>query len=167
MERLDETTLRQQLRDMLSRHHTVTLATVGAGEPWAATVFFASDADLRLYFVTDPRTRHGADLAGGSPVAAAVNADPASWDDIRGVQLRGHAATVTGERRAAALALYLHKFPDVARLFREPRNESEQRIAARLQSTAFWCLTPRWLRLLDSQRGFGWKQELAPPAGSA
>ncbi|MEO8445761.1 MAG: hypothetical protein ABI567_12210, partial [Gammaproteobacteria bacterium] len=58
------------------------------------------------------------------------------------------------------------KFPDVARLFDDPRDENEKLIASRLQRTPFWRLTPAWIRLIDSSRGFGWKWEttLAGPA---
>jgi hypothetical protein len=155
----------QPLRDaivaLLGRHATATLATADAGgRPWAATVFFASDADLNLLFVTDPRTRHGRDLAASGRAAATVGPDVATWDDVLGVQLEGVAAVLEGPERDAALACYLAKFPDVGRLFAAPRNDGERLIGERLRRTAFWQLRPEWLRLVDNRRGFGWKGEL-------
>jgi uncharacterized protein YhbP (UPF0306 family) len=156
--------LRAGITTLLAKQATVTLATTGAdGRPWAATVFFAHDAGLTLYFVTDPRTRHGRDLAAGSLVAGAVQPDVHTWDDVLGIQLEGRAEVVEGEARAAALACYLAKFPDVQRLFDAPRNDGERMIGERLRKTAFWALRPACIRLIDNARGFGWKGELRLP----
>lgn len=152
--------LRARIRRMLEEYGTVTLASTGQGGPWAATVFYASDADLRLYFVSDPRTRHGRDLAANPSVAAAIDGDVHTWNDVRGLQLEGEARILPEEERAAAVALYLAKFPDVARLFEAPRNDSERVIGERLRRTAFWRLTPRWVRVIDNREGFGFKEEL-------
>lgn len=147
------------VRGLLEAHGTVTLATLGPEGPWAATVFFASDQALNLYFVTDLRTRHGRDMAEGGTVAAAVNRDIHTWDEVLGLQMRGRASVLADDARARALALYLRKFPDVARLFGEPRDAHEEVIADRLRRTAFWCLCPEWVRVVDNRRGFGWKAE--------
>lgn len=155
--------VRDLIRQMLEAHGTVTLASVGHGRPWAATVFYASDAELNLYFVSDVRTRHGRDLAADANVVGAVNADVHTWDEVRGLQVEGHAAMLPEAERGDAIALYLARFPDVARLFNAPRDDSERLIGERLRKTAFWCLTPRWFRLIDNRRGFGWKQELTLP----
>lgn len=147
------------LRELLGAHGTVTLATQGPQGPWAATVFFASDDALNLYFVTDPRTRHGRDMMDGGPVAAAINRDIHTWDEVLGLQLSGRASVLEGEARERALRLYLGKFADVARLFDQPGDDHEQVIANRLRRTAFWCLRPDRIRVVDNRRGFGWKAE--------
>jgi uncharacterized protein len=153
--------LRGDIVALLGRHATMSLATTGTdGRPWAATVFFATDPDLNLLFVTDPRTRHGRDLAASGRAAATIGPDVAAWDDVLGIQLEGLAAVLEGEARAAALTCYLAKFPDVQRLFAAPENDGERLIGERLRRTAFWRLAPDWLRLVDNARGFGWKGEL-------
>jgi uncharacterized protein YhbP (UPF0306 family) len=153
--------LRARIRQMLEAHSTLTLATQGSGEgPWAAAVFYASDAALRLYFVSDGRTRHGRDLAVRPHAFAAINADVSSWDDVRGLQLEGGVTILDCSEREAALACYLDKFADVRRLFEAPRDEHEQLIGARLRGANFHALTPRWIRLIDNREGFGWKREL-------
>jgi uncharacterized protein YhbP (UPF0306 family) len=156
-----EAALRARIGEVLARQATVTLATTGAdGRPWAATVFFASDAALNLYFVTDPRTRHGRDLVAGGRVAGAIQPDVHTWDDVLGVQLEGCAVVLEGPARDTALACYLAKFPDVQRLFDAPRNDGERLIGERLRRTAFWAVQPSFVRLVDNARGFGWKGEL-------
>lgn len=145
---------------MLEVHGTATLATVGAGGPWAAAVFYASDADLSLYFVTEPGTRHGSDLQNDARVAVAIHADVASWNDVRGLQLEGTARIVPETDRPAALEIYLRRFPDIRRLSEAPANDAERRIGARLGRIPLWRIAPSRIRIVDNRERFGWKQEL-------
>lgn len=156
----DET--RAVIRRALQSYHTLTLSTCQGGAPWAATVFFASDAGFNLYFVSDRRTRHARDMLANPTVALAVNADPDNWDDVRGLQVEGLAAPIEGAERAKALALYLAKFASVKALFEAPRNRDEETIAQRLRATEFWRVTPAYVRLVDNSRGFGFRLEWRP-----
>jgi uncharacterized protein YhbP (UPF0306 family) len=153
--------LRDDIRQMLEAHGTATLATTGGEGPWAAAVFYASDADLNLYFVSDPGTRHGRDLAAGGVAAAAIHADCGAWAEVRGLQLHGRVEVLEGAARAAPLALYLAKFEDVRRLVDRPDGGEEARIGERLRAAALYRLTPSWCRLIDNQRGFGFRRELS------
>jgi hypothetical protein len=151
----------RRIREILDTHYTATLATCDDGRAWAATVFFASDADCNLYFVSDERTRHGRDLARDPHVVAAINRDVGTWDEVLGLQIEGRAEILRGDARDRALQIYLARFADVRRLFASPEGDSEKLIAARLRSTPFWRLAPGWIRLIDSREGFGWKREFA------
>ncbi|MCL4779674.1 MAG: pyridoxamine 5'-phosphate oxidase family protein [Gammaproteobacteria bacterium] len=148
-----------RVRELLAGHNTLTLATAGEGGAWAASVFYASDERCNLYFVSDLRTRHGRDMGREPRVVAAINRDVATWDEVVGLQIEGQVEVLAGIDRVGALASYLAKFIQVRRIFESPREASEKLIAARLQGTAFWRLTPDWIRLIDSTRGFGWKRE--------
>lgn len=148
-----------RVRELLAGHNTLTLATTGEDGAWAASVFYASDERCKLYFVSDLKTRHGRDMSREARVVAAINRDVASWDEVIGLQIEGRAEVLSGIPRTAALASYLCKFIQIRRIFESPREASEKLIATRLQSTAFWCLTPDWIRLIDSTRGFGWKRD--------
>jgi hypothetical protein len=152
-----------RVRELLTGHSTITLATVHEGHSWAAAVFYASDADLNLYFVSDLKTRHGRDLHHDARVTGAVNHDVATWGEVIGLQIEGRAVVLEGEVRLKALDIYLEKFPDVQRLFDKPRDANERVIAERLQRAPFWRLTPSWIRLIDSTKGFGWKWETPLP----
>ena len=151
---------RGRVRRMLEAHHTATLATSGPEGPWAAAVFFASDAGLRLYFLSDSRTRHGRDLAARPWAAAAIHADCRDWSEIRGLQIEGAVTVLEGERREAALALYLAKFTEVRRLIEQPRDADETTIAGRLAAAGMYCLVPSLIRLIDNSRGFGFREEV-------
>ena len=145
---------------MLEAHGTATLATAGPGGPWAAAVFYASDADLNLYFVTDPGTRHGGNLRDDARVAGAIHADISNWKDVRGLQLEGTARIVPDADRPAALEIYLRRFPEVRRLSEAPANDAERQIGGRLVRIPLWRLAPSRIRIIDNRERFGWKQEL-------
>jgi uncharacterized protein YhbP (UPF0306 family) len=145
---------------MLGAHGTATLATSGGGGPWAAAVFYAHDADLNLYFVSDARTRHARDIAEEPTVAAAIHADCSDWSEVRGLQLSGYVQTLSGAEREAALHCYLGKFKQVKALCQAPRGDEERLIAARLQAASLYRLRPVWIRLIDNRDGFGHKREL-------
>jgi uncharacterized protein len=151
---------RAAIRQMLEAHNTISLATCCDGKPWAASVFFASDRDLNLYFVSDYRTRHARDIGDGADVAATVNTDCAKWSGVKGLQISGFAETVDGLERMNALRHYLVKFPDVKALFEAPKDKDEETIAQRLQAANMYRLKPRWIRLIDNSKWFGYKLEI-------
>jgi uncharacterized protein YhbP (UPF0306 family) len=148
---------------MLEAHHTLTLASCEDGKPWSAAVFYASDAEFNLYFVSDRRTRHAREILANPHVALAINADVDNWNDVRGLQIEGTAVPIEGVERTRALALYLAKFASVKALFETPRSADEQTIAGRLKATGFWRITPAYIRVIDNSRGFGFRLELTNP----
>jgi len=151
---------RDAIRAMLAEYNTLSLATHGSDGPWVASVFYASDKDLNLYFVSDHRTRHGRDMATQAGVAAAINPDCSAWDDVRGLQLRGRVEVLSGAARLGGIGHYLAKFSDVKRLFEKPRDKNEETIGQRLKAANLYRLTPEWIRLIDNSRWFGFKEEL-------
>ena len=155
-----------RVSELLAGHSTITLATTHEGRSWAAAVFYASDAALNLYFVSDLKTRHGRDMHRDARVTGAINHDVSSWGEVIGLQIEGRAVVLEGQQRLNALETYLMKFPDVRRLFDRPKDANEKVIAERLQRAPFWQLTPAWIRLIDSTRGFGWKWETTLPSPS-
>ena len=148
-----------RVQKYLQQYSTLTLATSQNDEPWAATVFFVSDADLNLYFVSDYRTHHGRDITANDNVAATINPDCDNWHDVHGVQLQGKVAVAEGLQRAKALMLYLKKFPQIDQLYAKPKGEHEETIAKRLKAANFYCIKPDWLRFIDNSQGFGHREE--------
>lgn len=151
---------RAAIRQMLEAHNTITLATCRDGKPWAASLFYASDKELNLYFVSDCRTHHACDIGDGAEVVATVNADCAQWSGVKGLQIAGFAKTVDGLERMNALRLYLLKFADVKSLFESPKGKDEETIAQRLKAAGMYRLKPRWIRLIDNSTWFGYKLEI-------
>lgn len=150
---------RETIRQMLEAHNTISLATCRDGKPWAASLFFASDRKLNLYFVSDYRTHHARDIESAPDVVATVNADCERWTEIKGLQIEGRVEKVTGLDRVNALRVYLLKFADVKALFDAPQSDDEQTIAERLRAANMYRLKPRWIRLIDNSKWFGYKLE--------
>jgi len=145
--------MRGVLHGFLANHSTMALATVGEkdGRPQVAPMFFASDEALNLYWVSSPDSRHSANIASWGDVAATIYAQTWEWTGIKGVQIEGNAMPVVEvDERKHALALYTAKFPFV-----------NDRFAALIEQSVIYVLRPRWIRYLDNERRFGYKQEYA------
>lgn len=151
---------RESILRMLADHNTITLATCDCERPWAASLFFASDRKMNLFFVSDHRTRHARDIEACTEVAATVNADCRLWAEVKGLQIEGSVAKLTGVDRLNALRVYLTKFADVRALFEAPKNADEETIAQRLKAANLYRIAPRRIRLIDNSQWFGYKIEL-------
>lgn len=147
------------VRRMLEAHNTITLATCADGRPWAASLFFASDRHLNLFFVSDYRTRHARDIDTSPSAFATVNSDSGLWTEVKGLQIEGRVSALTGLDRVNGLRHYLGKFPDVRALFEAPATDDERTIAERLKAANLYRLEPTWIRLIDNSRWFGYKAE--------
>jgi uncharacterized protein YhbP (UPF0306 family) len=140
-----------RVRAFVAEQHTLTLATLGPdGQPQAADVYYAESADLNLYFVSIPGSRHGHNIARNPSVAATIHADSARWRDIRGVQLEGTCARLSGAEQAAAYARYTAKFPFVL---------ADAALARALQRVDMYRIVPHWLRWIDNSLSLGHNQE--------
>lgn len=147
--------MRPLLQAFLSAQSTLALATAGAddGRPQVAPLFFASDEAFNLYWISDPDSRHSRNIAGWNDAAAAIYAQTWDWTGIKGVQIEGDAMPVVdAEERTRALALYTAKFPF-----------TRTRFADLIAQSTLYVLRPRWLRWLDNERHFGYKQEFSFP----
>ena len=149
-------------KEMLAEISTLSLATCSENAPWAATVFFTSDSDFNIYFVSDHRTQHGRDIAENARVAATVNPDCKTWDAIKGLQIRGEISVVDGLERAKAVTLYVKKFPHVGQLVQAPEGADEETIAQRLAAANIYKIAPEMIRVIDNSKGFGHKEEFKP-----
>jgi len=143
----------------LDSYATLTLATQGPDGPWAATVFFAHDTALDLYFISSRATRHIRDLLANPEVAATVTTDLDDWESIRGLQIAARAEPIAPGERDAVTDLYLKKFPAVGRLLKAPQTDSEGKIAKGFAASEFFRLRPHTIRLVDNTQGFGHKLE--------
>lgn len=151
---------REAIRRMLEAHNTITLATCGDEKPWAASLFFASDKQLNLYFVSDHRTRHARDIESHPEASATVNADCGLWTEVKGLQIAGSVTVLSGIARLNALRCFLAKFADVRALFETPKDKDEETIAQRLKAANMYRLRPSRIRLIDNSKWFGYKVEV-------
>jgi uncharacterized protein len=128
---------------------TMTLATMDPKRgPHAAPIFFAADDRLRLYFLSDPSSRHAREIAEEPRASAGIYPEEGDWRLLRGIQVDGVARVVEDDpARDACWQNYVAKFPIVAEL---PEAVERSRL---------YVLEPAWLRLIDNRRGFGFHAE--------
>jgi uncharacterized protein YhbP (UPF0306 family) len=128
---------------------TMTLATADPkGNPHAAPVYFAADAEMRLYFFSESKSQHSRDIAQNPKAAAAIYPECEGWRGIKGLQLRGTVRLVEAAQEwDSAWARYQVKFPFVRAL------------KAVVAQNQLYVFIPNWLRLVDNSQGFGFKKE--------
>ena len=146
--------VRERAAAYLRECHVMTLATHGREGPWAAAVFYASNA-LTLHFLSSPSTRHAQDVAADSRVCVTVQKDCADWRDIRGVQLAGVASEVGAADLARVQSLYAAKFPIVA-----PGAGAPEAIVRALARVCWYTIVPERAYFVDNSRGFGVRDEI-------
>jgi len=144
----------------LQSHNTMTLATCDQNRPWATSVFYCHDSDLNLYCISDPKTRHSQDIEANGLVSVTVNEDVPDWGAIQGLQIDGIGSVVGQEDRPQVEKMYLEKFLDLKSLFKAARDGDGLKIYQRFQKSAFYRVSPKWIRFIDNSRGFGFKEEL-------
>ena len=54
--------LRELVRDYLTKAQIMQIATVHDHQPWVATVYFATDIDLNLYWMSRASRRHSQEI---------------------------------------------------------------------------------------------------------
>ena len=149
MERLLKPAELKRSLEILLGLSTMTLATTGPeGEAHAADVYFASDARLTLYFFSTAESQHSSDVHREPRAAATIHAEHDQWEQILGLQMRGNCSEVSAPAVwQQAWDVYLAKFPFVSDL--------EEVIKV----NQLYGFTPNWIRLVDNNQGFGFKQE--------
>ncbi len=143
----------QRIFNYLADHSTMVLSTWGSDGPWATPVFYVN-LGFRLYFLSDPATRHSLNLQHSPLAAASVTEDHRDWRTIQGLQLQGRASLVGLRESTRALAAYCQKYPDVKQILQKPG-------AFKGVSKARWHrLVPELLKFTDNSRVFGERFEL-------
>jgi uncharacterized protein YhbP (UPF0306 family) len=108
--------VRRSLLQILGENVLCAVSTVGAGgRAHVHICYFAFSPDLRLLFISDPRSRHAANLRRHRSAAVAVFSSVQTWGGPdRGVQLFGTCALIPPAGTRAAWRVYQERFPDSA-----------------------------------------------------
>ncbi len=142
----------EAVRALLTETRALTLATLDPdGAPRATPLFFAFQPDLALLFLSDPDSAHMRNLARDPRAAVGLYPEVADWQEIRGLQMKGVVALVPQAERKAAMAVYQARFPFL------------EALAEAVEAAGLYRFIPRWVRLIDNRRGFGFHQEWALP----
>lgn len=112
------TPLPDNIRRFIQRQHVVGLATLFEGEPWAASCFYAFDAEsVALIILSDPATRHGQAMLATPRIAGTIAGQPKLIPKIQGIQFTAEACLLRGQAAETAYGQYCQRHP-IARLKR-------------------------------------------------
>ena len=102
--------LRKLVQDYLIQTHMLHLATVHDDQPWSATVYFASDIDLNLYWLSSTNTRHSQNISKNSKVSGSIVLPHTYGNKLRGLQLQGNARQLFDEEANQGFNVFKTKF---------------------------------------------------------
>ena len=151
---------------MLQDHHTVTISTTDEKSVWSATVFYVSDENLNLFFLSSAKSRHIQHIQKNPHVSAAIYKDQKDWEKIKGIQMSGMVIELEGTERKLAIDMYLKKYQFLDRAINNPLNDDEEKIGSQFASIPFFKLKPSFIRIIDNQVSFGHKEEIKEIEGS-
>ncbi|MBI1956555.1 MAG: pyridoxamine 5'-phosphate oxidase family protein [Acidobacteria bacterium] len=155
---MDPDRLRRDILKYLKTHNVMTISSCHKNVPWAAAVFYASDG-FDLYFFSNPRSRHGKNMAANPVVSAAIHEDYRDWQEIRGIQLEGRAELLRSPKLQARFwEVYSRKFPFVKEFLRQGQATAELR--SKLSRIRLYRIVPTAVWYLDNRRGFGHREKL-------
>ena len=130
----------KRVRALLERENTLVLATIADDTtPVATPLFYYSDNEGNVYWLSSPDSRHSRNLSARPAVAVAVFAQVGDWKEIRGVQMEGTAEAVTDPAtREAILVLYRRRLA--------LGSELDEAIG----HSTMYVFRPAWWRYVDS-----------------
>lgn len=140
---------RDKFRRFLAQRISISVATTSpSGSPRVADVYFVSDADLNLYFYSDPASRHSRNIQRDPRVAVTARLESMNWHKIQGVQVEGIAEVIDNpEAHNRAWELMCDKFP-----FYESFTDA-------VASLKMYRITPKHIRWIDNSLSFGYKED--------
>ena len=129
------------------------------GIPHAASVFYVN-IGFNLYFLSNPKSRHGENLTQNPTVSGTINEDYSNWLQIKGIQLEGRVECIGGILKQARIAkAYVKKVPNVADFLLSP-HKLGKKIAQKVSNVKFYQIRPAKIDFLDNSLGFGHKETL-------
>lgn len=81
--------LKKLILKYLGKNRLMTIATSFEDSPWAATLFFANDSDLNLYFLSEVNTRKIQNILKNPRVSVTLDREQPDPGIVKGIQLEG------------------------------------------------------------------------------
>lgn len=141
METIDTKT---PIKDYLNQNKMMQLAVVIDGKPWVCNVWYATDEDLNIYWLSSTKVRHSRALLTDKNVAAAVwlHEEPTDMP-VRGVQIEGTAEIMTDQAEIEkAIKYYSERIFDIEQI--------RQFMASPYEPRRFYKLKPSKFIFIDT-----------------
>lgn len=156
---LNKDECRTRAEVLVKEQSTMTLATSGGDEAWAAPVYYTFRKSS-FYFFSDPSSRHILESLKSGQASAAIYADSTSWEGIRGIQMSGKIAPVpVGLEAVDAIRGYLKKFSFTKEFFQGGQAIDLEAFTKRFR-VKLYRLSPKLLYYMDNSIRFGFREEL-------
>jgi len=153
--------IKKLAQELIEGQNTMTIATALGNSPWAAPLYY-TNLGFRLYFFSDPTSRHIQEAVKSEQAAAAIFFQPptGSWKEIRGIQMSGKVKRLgPGLESLKALRAYLKKFPFTADFFEPGQNLNLASFFKRF-SVRFYRFEPEVLYYRDNRIGFSFRKKV-------
>lgn len=125
----------------IRNNHVVSIATVDAGRPWAASCFYAfCEERVCLILLSSQATRHAQAMLANPQIAGTIAGQPESITQIRGVQFLAQTRLLHGEEARQAFDDYCRRHP-----------------VACLKRSDVWQIALQEIKFTDNTRLFGSK----------
>lgn len=90
--------LKKLIKEYVQEAKLMQLATSVDNQPWVCSVWFATDEDLNIYWLSSITRRHSQELMKNNKVAGAIVLPQTPDDPPRGLQLEGLAELLTDKK---------------------------------------------------------------------
>jgi uncharacterized protein YhbP (UPF0306 family) len=114
------------IKEYLKQARMMQVSTTSGSKPWICTVYFVSDEDQNLYWLSLPARRHSKEIAENNKIAVAI-AVKFDKNPIIGIQAEGKAEVVEEQKTVEnILPEYIKKYDsgkDFTELFKAGKNQ--------------------------------------------
>jgi len=130
-----------------------TLASCKGKKPWSATVFFAYDEELNLYFLSQTHRRHSLEIIDNPNVSLGIAEQTFEMGDkVRGLQIEGKCIVLEGEEAKKAFTLVRKRFVKAKDFVNLKLLVKAVRIAISPNQTKIWRVTPTLIKVFDEKK---------------
>jgi uncharacterized protein YhbP (UPF0306 family) len=134
------------IKDYLKSHFQFVLATSGE-HPWVATLYYSTDDDLNIYFLTSPKTIHAQHIKDNPKVAASFADSPQAPNSKKvGLQIYGICKEITGARKITHAITLWTKTLNVTN-----KDYSYQGMLKKAISGRMYKLTPKKIKFFNEE----------------
>ncbi len=138
------TEIEKIIRKYLKIAHMMQIATIKDGQPWCCTVYFVSDENLNLYWISIPERRHSQEILENEKVAAAIPIKHIPGENVIGIQVEGDAKLVQDLKEIKRIA------PIYADRYGRSKKWCDDFIAGKTKHKLY-RVTPRLFVLFDEE----------------
>jgi uncharacterized protein YhbP (UPF0306 family) len=137
--------LKEYIHKLYTEVSVATIASSKGNKPWVANVFFVSDKDLNLYFLTSTKSIHTSNFLINPQVSISIFDNSSNYNLVHGVQIDGIVKSANLSEISKGLKLYLTKFPEAITKAINPRI-----LLSSLSTSKMYLVIPQYIKYTNS-----------------